>query len=518
MIRKNIAKREPDHRRVQTRLIRLRARSAALLAAAGLACGAALPGKTLRACEDVKDPLTLDPHRQFSEKNHTIVQQIFEGLVRFGPDGEIEPALAVSWERTGPRRMRFHLREGVRFHNGEPFDAEAVRFTVERYLAPETAFPAIGYVSSLERVEIIDKKTVDLVTREPDGLLLNRLAGFVVIVPPGHYASTPPERLHDRPVGTGPFAFESWERGDRVVLRRNPDYWDPRYPLIDRLVFSFIPMDRQVDALLAGKVDIVTSLQGTRTLEVQRSSSTKVLKKPTLYTMAANFNTRRPPLNDVRVRRAINHAVDRSDLIRYDLHGNGIAIGTLSLDGETGHDDSLPPYAFDPKLSKKLLRDAGFSGGFRLKVLLKVNAERTGRILAKQLSRVGIGLDFTRVTDAELFEKLRDRKAWDMAIYSCPDPMHHAYFIRSIFLGGESPFSLSREPAIDERTARMERTLDPARQAELSRELDRFIYEGHFALPTYQRVGVAGVRAGVRYTPYASGMPYFFAAGREDEL
>ncbi|MCX5792460.1 MAG: ABC transporter substrate-binding protein, partial [Elusimicrobia bacterium] len=125
-------------------------------------------GRGLTVCDDVSDPMTLDPQKQFSEKNHTICQQIFDGLLRFDPDGKIEPALAVSWERIDDTRMRFKLREGVFFHNGEPFDSEAVKFSIERYLDPRTGFPALGFIDSIARVEIVDKYTADIVTKNPD--------------------------------------------------------------------------------------------------------------------------------------------------------------------------------------------------------------------------------------------------------------------------------------------------------------------------------------------------------------
>lgn len=167
---------------------RLRARFAKpliFLLAAGVPGPAPSAGqRTLVVCDDVAAPPTLDPQKQFTEKNHTILQQIFEGLVRFGPAGQIEPALAVSWERLGPAVMRFHLRPDVSFHNGEPFNADSVKYTLERYLDPKTGFPALGFISSVEKVETVDPLTIDIVTKFPDGLLLNRLAGFVLIVPP----------------------------------------------------------------------------------------------------------------------------------------------------------------------------------------------------------------------------------------------------------------------------------------------------------------------------------------------
>lgn len=492
----------------------VRVKSGAAPAIGALLLSLALPmaAKPLVVCDDVKDPMTLDPQREFSEKNHTIVQQIFEGLVRFGPEGGIEPALATEWKRLDDRTMQFKLRRGVVFHDGEPFKADSVKFSIERYLDPATGFPAFGYINSLDHVDVIDDYTVNVVTKYSDGLLLNRLAGFIMIVPLS-YRGRAPEFLREHPVGTGAFHLNRWEHGRQLVLDANPDYWRLGFPKASQLVFRFLPYDRQIEALLKGDVDVLTNVPGTRTLDVQQSTGAYVVKKPSLYTMAGNFNLSRKPLSDKRVREALNLAVDREELIRYDIFGNGLPIATLGLPDEFGTDASLKPYPYDIEKAKALLSQAGYGKGFSLKALLKVNAERTGRILAKQLSRIGVKLEFTLVTDAELFEFLKDRSRWDMAIYSCPDPMYHAYFIRSIFLAGSSPFSLYPDPGIDSRLDALIRTIDAKRQERISKELDDYISSEFLALPTYQRLGVYGVRRGVRFTPYKSGMPYFFATG-----
>src|SRR3989344_5745585 len=174
-----------------------------------------LQASRLVVCDDVMPPLTLDPHKEFAEKNHILLQQIYEGLVRFDAEGRIEPALAVSWTRIDALRMRFKLREGVRFHNGDPFTANSVRFTVERYLDPKTGFPALGFISSLDRAEVVDELTVDLITHYPDGLLLNRLAGFILIVPEEHVRKAGDTALNDAPVGTGPFVFDHRTRTEK---------------------------------------------------------------------------------------------------------------------------------------------------------------------------------------------------------------------------------------------------------------------------------------------------------------
>lgn len=466
----------------------------------------------LRVCDDVRDPMTLDPQREFSEKNHTVVQQLFEGLVRFGPKGEIQPALATSWQRVDAKRVRFSLRRNALFHDGTPVNAEAVRFSIARYLDPQTGFPAAGFISTLEKAEVVDEHTVDVITKFPDGLLLNRLAGFVVIVSPQHYSSNSTDTLKELPVGSGPFKIESWEHGRELRLKAFERYWNPSQPKVDNLVFRFLPVEAQTDALLDGDLDLVTNLPGTRTLEVQKTTRTYVVKAPTFYTVAGNFNVSRKPLSDKRVREAINLAVDRQALVRYDIFGNGTPIATLSQPGEDGHNPRLPLYPYDPARAQFLLKEAGYPTGFKLKLLLKANAERTGKIIAKQLEKIGVALEPTLVTDAELFKYLEDKSKWDIAMYDVPDPMHDSTFIPTIFLAGSSPFSLSVSSAVDAGIAAVVTELDPAKRKQAEMTLDRLIREEHLALPTYQRLRTYGVRKGVKFTPYLSGMPYFHEA------
>ncbi|MBI2385358.1 MAG: ABC transporter substrate-binding protein [Elusimicrobia bacterium] len=483
-----------------------------LLSAPASAAAPEPPAAVLTVCDDVQDPLTLDPQKEFSEKNHTIVQQMFEGLVRFGPDGVIEPALATEWRQLDPKTIQFKLREGVSFHNGEPFNAESVKFSVERYLNPATAFPALGFIDSVERVQIVAENTVNVITKYPDGLLLNRLAGFMVMVPPKYYGTQSEDALRENPVGSGPFVFRRWVKGERIVLGANRAYWERGSPKSDELVFRFLPLDKQVDALLSGELDILTNLPGTRTLDVQASSRTIVVKKPTFYTVAGNFNVARKPLSNKRIREALNLGIDRKALVRYDILGNGLPIGTLTLPGEFGHNADLEPYPYDPVKARRILQEEGYPKGFRLKVLMKINAVRTGQILAKQLERVGIVFDSTPVADSQLYDRLKHRDQWDIAIYDCPDPMHHAFFIRSIFLARNSPFSLTPIAGVDERLEKLVKTLDVDEQREVSEELDAYIHSEFLALPTYQRIRTYGLRRGVTFTPYVSGMPYFFGA------
>ena len=463
----------------------------------------------LTVSDDIADPLTLDPQRQFSEKNHTICQQIFDGLVRFDPEGKIEPALAVSWERLDVTRTRFKLREGVAVHNGEPFDSAAVKFSIERYLDPATGFPARAFIDSIERVETPDKYTVDIITKYPDGILLNRLAGFILISPPAYIKEKGGEYFASDPVGTGAFIFRKWDKGKQLSLEANKKYWLSGYPKIDGLVFKFIPQEKQLKALFSGEVDLITDLPGTQTLKLKSRPGFTVMKKASFYTVPPCLNLSSGPLSSVRVRKAMNYALNKESLIRYDLLGNGKPIATFSMEGEVGHNASLTPYKFDLSKAKNLLAEAGYPDGFRLKVLVKANAGRTAKIIASDLKKAGIILDITIVADADILKEFAS-KVYDMAIGGNPDPMYHSYFNQAIVLYSRSPFCLGGDTEFDKMLGDMVSTLDASKGADLSKELDTYIYNNAMSLFTYQKIIVSGVKKTVRFIPSASGMPYFY--------
>ena len=354
-----------------------------MILALGLSAGASARAESVfHVCDDVEQPASLNPYQVFSEKTLTIIQQTLEGLVRFDPKGKIEPALAVRWERIDAHTMRFQLRPGIRFQNGEALDAEAVKFSLEKYAAPETAYPGRGFVT-LSKVVVIDPLTVDVVTQAPDGLLLNRLSLFGHVVPPAYYREVGAEGFAKHPIGTGAFKFENWKKGEEISFTAHKGYWMKGFPKVDRLVFFFLEPKEQIRRLLAGELEVVTEIPGTETLKIQSSSIARVIKMPSLYTVAGSFNTEVKPLEDLRVRQALNYAIDKRELIRYDLLGNGSPIHTLALKGHeaVSLSTTLTSFDYNPALARKLLESAGVE---KLKLsILEVKAPRTASIIAQ---------------------------------------------------------------------------------------------------------------------------------------
>ncbi len=464
---------------------------------------------TLVVCDDVQGPLTLDPHKEFSEKNHCIVQQIFDGLVRFDSRGKIEGALASSWERLGPLRVRFHLREGVFFHNGDPFSAEDVKFSLDRYLNPETGFPARGFLASLDKVEIVDAHTVDITTIFPDGILLNRLAGFVLIVPKKYLQDKGENILSENPVGTGPFRYIETDKDGKIILDANKGYWSAKKAGVDRLVFQYSDSKSRIDRLFDGSVHILTDVPGTMTFKIQNHPNTRVEKIESFFTVMGTFNSGRKPLSDKRVRQAINYAVNREDLVRYDLLGNGRPIAGMALPGTLGYDPTLEPYPYNPERSRRLLKEAGIKLPLHLKTILTEQVQRTASILDKQLQRVGIHLDLKVVPNAEVMARLQAEE-WDMGISAFSNGLAHIAFPLSILFYSRSPYSLLHSPEFDGKFEEASGTLDPAEQEKKFQALDRYVYDEALGLPTYQKINIYGVSKRVHFVPYMTGIPQYF--------
>lgn len=463
-------------------------------------------------CDDNLDPGAIDPFFTLSEKKFTLLQQMLEGLVRFDAEAKIVPALAESWEQIDPLRMRFHLRKGVQFQNGEPFDAESVRFTLERSLDPKTGSPLSGFLYTIDHFETIDSFTIDVLTKFPDGLLLRRFAGLVLLVPPKDYLSRGPAAFSKSPVGTGPFKLKRWVSGKEIVMEKNPDYWDPGRPSIDELVMRFLPnVDAQLAGLLDGSVDIMTELPGTYTLKVAENPKTQVVKKEALYAVGGHFNTDIPPFNDVRVRQAANYALNKEEFIRYDLLGNGEPVATLATPGQIGYDTTLQPYPFDLAKAKALLKEAGIKTPLKVDLFLVPFVERPARIAKKQLESIGFDVQLHVFPEGEAVEAFK-KGTWNFGMSTFPSPTAHVSFSQGLLFYSKSHFSLHHDPAFDQAFEKATMVLDPKESELAFKNLERKVQEEALGLFLYRRIKTYGIRRRVKFRPYLTGMPHFVDA------
>lgn len=457
-------------------------------------------------CGDATQPANLDPQRQFADRSHTLMQQMFEGLVRFSPEGKLEPALAVSWTRLDPLSMSFELRRGVHFHDGEPFDASAVKFSLERYLDPRTGFPGRAFLEPIRSAEVLAPDRVVIHTSRPDGLLLYRLAAFVLIVPPGYVRRVGTEAFGRAPVGTGPFRFKSWQPSS-ITMEANPGYWESGFPRVKALEFRWLDADARRAALLSGEVDVVPDLPGTWSLEVTRNPRTSVVKAASWVTYLGTLSTVGSVLAARDLRLALNLAIDRESLIRYSSKGNGHPLATSSMPGEFGRNPSLKPYPYDPERARRIIRGFG-PAGIKLRILVKDTAQQVMGIIASQWEQVGVHVDQVITSDATMFADLA-RGGWDGFFAQNPNPMAHMSFAPGIGVYSRGPFALVRDAKFDAAYEEMVSTLDSGKQEQLCFALDAMLHEQVFNVVTFQQIRTCGVSRRVNFVPSVTGMDHF---------
>lgn len=342
-----------------------------LIAVLALGFGVAQPANTLTIAQ-AQDPQSWDPIDTFFLAWGMVGSSIFDGLVHRDLNMQIGPGLATSWEWIGENddRLRFYLREGVSFHNGESFDAAAVKFTFDRLLGDEgAAGPQQANYTSVDRVEIVDDYTVDLVLGTPDPVLITKLAGYgAMIVPPGYVTDNEPEVFNRMPVGTGPFKVVEYVPDDHLTLEANADYFRGA-PQVERVIFRFIsePSTR-VAELQAGRVDIVQGVPISLAGSVERAAGARIVAVGSPTVSSLRYNHCLAPTDDVRVRQALAHAIDREGIIEAILEGYGTAITSFQSSMSFGFDPELEAYAYDPERATALLAEAGVAPGSTVQI------------------------------------------------------------------------------------------------------------------------------------------------------
>ena len=349
---------------------------------------------------------------------------IFEGLTRITESGEVEPGLATSWRVSDDlKTFAFTLRRGVKFADGTDFDAADVKFTFERNALPGSTNKRKRYFTNIKRIDASDPFEVVIELERPSPVFLfNMGESTSVIVAPESAA-----RNVTHPVGTGPYRFERWVKGDSVALIKNPLYRDAGSVRIARVVFKFVAdPSAQVAALLAGDVDLFPILGAPESLaRFKDDPRFVVLEGTTEGETILAINNRRKPLDDIRVRRAIAHAIDRQPIIDGAMFGHGTPIGTHFAPHHPAYVDLTARYPHDPERARTLLAEAGYAGGLTVSLKLPppTYARRGGEIIASQLAKVGIRASIEPLEWAQWLDVVFKQKNYDLSIVSHVEPL-----------------------------------------------------------------------------------------------
>jgi len=398
-------------------------KTAVLLVVAGMS-GSLYAAKTDITIGMQLEPPNLDPTGGAAAAiDEVVYANVFEGLTRFASDGSVMPALAASWliENDGARYV-FSLQTGVTFHDGAEFSAEDVKYSIDRAMAEESTNAQKALFANIDSVEVVDANTVAFNLKEADGSLLFNLAwGDAIVLDSASAADTA-----TTPVGTGPFVFDKWVQGDRIELVKYAEYWGEPAKL-DKATFKFISEPAAAySAILAGDLDAFPNYPAPENLaQLDADPRYSVVLGSTEGETILSTNNAQPPFDDVRVRQALAHAINRAEIIDGAMFGYGTPIGTHFAPHNPAYLDLTAQSEFDPEKAKALLREAGHEAGLTVSLKLPppVYARRGGEIIAAQLRDVGITAEIENLEWAQWLEQVFKGKDFDLTIVSHTEPM-----------------------------------------------------------------------------------------------
>ncbi|SMF19144.1 peptide/nickel transport system substrate-binding protein [Tistlia consotensis] len=478
------------------------------------------------------EPSALDPHYHNLTPNNAAWQHIFDGLISQDAKQRLQPGLAVAWKPLDATTWEFDLRKGVTFHDGTPFDAEDVIYTIRRI--PNVANSPSSftiYTKSIASMEAKDPYTLIIKTEAPRPLLPTELSNLAIIsketcegASGGDWPKTEDFNSGTLAVGTGPYKFAEFVKGDRLVLTRNDDYWGGK-PTWDKVTFKPISSDGpRVAALLSGDVDVIDNpptqdlprLKADKNINVYSGLSNRVIylhmDQFADDTPGVQGTNGRNPFKDKRVREAVSKAIDRKAIVEKIMGGVAVAAEQLLPKGMFGADPALEVEAYDPAGARKLLAEAGYPDGFKLVLGTPndryINDEKVAQAVAQFLTRVGIQTTVDASTKSVFFKR---RNSYEFSMYlagwgsgtgemSSPLRALVATPDKEKGYGGTNRGRYSN-PAVDAKIDEALQTLDDAGREKLLQEASDLVIKDYGILPLHYEVTSWATRKGLAYEP-----------------
>jgi len=408
------------------------------------------------------EPPHLDPTAGAAAAiDEVLYANVFEGLTRIGSKGEVLPALAESWTVSDDGKVyTFKLHTGVKFHDGSAFDAEDVKFSLDRARAENSTNAQKALFAAIDTVEVVDPATVKVTLKNPQGSFLYNMGwGDAVIVAPESA-----ETNKEKPIGTGPFKFDNWAKGSSITIVKNADYWGEAVAL-DKAEFRIVPdAAAAIPALLSGDVQAFPNVGvGDALAQIQADPRFKVVIGATEGETILSTNNKKAPFDKLEVRQAIAHTLDRQAIIDAASSGLGTPIGSHFSPANAAYVDLTGTYPRDLAKAKELLKAAGLENGFKatLKLPPVGYARDGGQVIASQLREIGIELEIIPVEWADWLKQVFTDKDYDLTIVSHTEPNDIGIYARKDY------YFQYDNPAFDKVIAELDVTADEARRNEL---------------------------------------------------
>jgi peptide/nickel transport system substrate-binding protein len=503
------------------RLLRMPRTSAiAVLLLAGLALvavvSAPLPAAEPRGEIRVAIPWTpenLDPTMNLSSIRATVDESMFDSLVGRDADGKIVPELAESWKLLDDVTWQLKLRKGVVFHDGEPFNADAVRFTMQHVLDPNQKSPNRANIAEITRVEVVDDFTVNLVTAKPYAALLNRLIDFP-IVPPKATAERGAQ-FALKPVGTGPYKFVSLVKDDYLVVEAFDRHWRGA-PHIQKITFKPIPEPfTRAAALRNSEVDLITTVPPNLGRELERVPGVKVQRVPSTWRIYLGLNAFKKPLSDVRIRQALNYATDMDTIIKSVLDGTGRRADGPFTPNMFGYDSSVKGYPYDPAKARRLVAEAGYPDGVDVTLESPTGRYQGDKEIAESLAgqwqKAGIR---TKVQIAEwgaYFKRYLGKQFQDAYLLGLGGPMQDGDELYNL-VSSKGRGLYYKSDKVDDLFDVGRATMDPAKRKRIYTDLAHAMIEDATWVFLNQQVDIYAARDRLTWTPRADQWLQFHTA------
>ena len=481
------------------------------------------------------EPSSIDPHYHNLGPNNGFATHIFGALVGSDENQQHYPDLAVSWKPIDDTTWEFKLRQGVKWHDGSPFSADDVLFTVERAQnVPNSPSSFVTYLKG-KTFSKIDDYTVHIKTEKPYPLMPNDMTTVKIIsAKAGKGASTEDYNSGKAAIGTGPYKFVEWVPGDRIVLERNDDYFGTK-AAFDKVTFKPIKSGpARISALLAGDVDFIDNVPPLDVARLKKDNSVQLSGGPSnrvIYLHMDQFREDSPhikakdggaiknPLMDVRVRKAISMSINRDAIVDRVMEGVAVKAGQLLPAGFHGVSDKMKPEAYDPKMAKKLMAEAGYPDGFKMVVHgpndRYINDAKIAEALAQMLNRVGIDASVETMTKAVYFKRASrggpDKSpefsfmvlGWGAGSGEASSPLKallHTYD-KSKGLGAANR-GRHTDAEVDKLVQQALATVDSdARGKLLAAATEKGVGENYGVIPLHYQVNTWAAKAGYKYQP-----------------